>query len=166
MRLFSDYLNLSKKVIGFDTFDGMTSPENIDEDYRGRNADVLMKSTLKIENIKNIHAYCSLEQVNRNFDNIGIKKGSINLIKGKVEETLLIPNNLPRKISVLRLDTDWYKSTKIELEVLYPLLVKGGVLIIDDYGHFKGAREAVDEYFKNQKIWLHNIDYSCRLLIK
>ena len=64
------------------------------------------------------------------------------------------------------MDTDFYESTKIELETLYPRLSKGGILIIDDYGHFKGCRKAVDEYFDNSKITLHYIDYSCRYLRK
>ena len=66
----------------------------------------------------------------------------------------------------MRLDTDFYSSTKIELEILYPRLVKGGVLIIDDYGSWEGSKRAVDEYFKNEKVWLHYIDNDLRLLIK
>ena len=89
----------------------------------------------------------------------------INFIKGPVEKTLIMKQNLPSKISVLRLDTDWYKSTKIELEILYPRLVKGGILIIDDYGYFEGARKAVDEYFIEKK-WLHIVDQTCRYIIK
>jgi hypothetical protein len=73
---------------------------------------------------------------------------------------------LPKKISILRLDTDFYESTKIELEVLFPRLVKGGVLIIDDYGFWKGAKKAVDEYFSDYRQFFHYIDHSCRLLIK
>jgi hypothetical protein len=73
---------------------------------------------------------------------------------------------LPEKISILRLDTDWYESTKIELEILYPLLEPGGVLIVDDYGHFEGAKKAVDEYFCDSKPWMQYVDYSCRLIIK
>ena len=69
------------------------------------------------------------------------------------------------KISILRLDTDFYESTKVELEVLFPKLISGGFLIIDDYGHWKGARKAVDEFF-NGKEWLHYVDYSCRYIIK
>ena len=76
--------------------------------------------------------------------------------------------NLPDQISLLRLDTDFYESTKIELEILYPKLSSGGVLIIDDYGHWKGSRKAVDEYFELDKnfMWLHRIDYASRILIK
>jgi hypothetical protein len=91
---------------------------------------------------------------------------NIFLIKGNVEQTLLEEKNLPEKISILRLDTDWYASTKIELEMLYKRLVKGGILIIDDCGHWQGARKAVDEYFKNKNIWLHYVDYTCRYIIK
>ena len=74
--------------------------------------------------------------------------------------------NLPKKISLLRLDTDFYSSTKTELNILYPLLQKKGVLIIDDYGHFKGAKKAVDEFFDINRIWLHRVDYSTRIYIK
>ena len=90
----------------------------------------------------------------------------LNLIKGPVEKTLPKEENLPNKISLLRLDTDWYESSKMELEILYPKLVKGGILMIDDYGHWEGVKKSVDEYFLNKNIWLHYIDYGCRLLIK
>ena len=96
---------------------------------------------------------------NKNLDDV-------KLIMGKVEETLSINSNLPNEISILRLDTDWYESTKIELDILYPKLVNGGVLIIDDYGHWKGARKAVDEYFFGKKVIKNFIDYSCRMIIK
>ena len=88
------------------------------------------------------------------------------MVKGKVENTLTKNENLPKKISILRLDTDWYESTKFGLEVLYPKLSNGGILIIDDYGFWRGAQKAVDEYFKDQHVWMHYVDYSCRLIIK
>ncbi len=85
-----------------------------------------------------------------------------------MEQTLLQEINLPKKISLLRLDTDFYESTKVELEILYPRLVSGGFLIIDDYGHWKGSQKAVDEYLdlKNNFHFLHRVDYGTRLLIK
>ena len=94
--------------------------------------------------------------------------GSFSFIKGDVCETLKSPQNIPEKISVLRLDTDWYESTKAELEELYPKLSNGGVLIIDDYGHWQGARKAVDEYFSSQqyKPLFNVIDRTGRSAIK
>lgn len=163
-KLLSDFYNLDKKIYAYDTFDGMTTPEDIDVDYKGNNAAEQMISQIKSENIQNIHAFSSIESVKTNISKY-TNLDRIKFIKGPVEETLIIEKNLPSKISVLRLDTDWYKSTKIELKHLYPRLVKGGVLIIDDYGYFVGARKAVDEYFGNEK-WLHVVDMTCRYLIK
>ena len=90
---------------------------------------------------------------------------NLNFIEGKVEDTLKLPKNLPDKISILRLDTDWYESTKAELEILYPKLSKNGILLIDDYGHWKGARKAVDEFFNDKNVTKHYIDFSCRMII-
>jgi hypothetical protein len=83
-----------------------------------------------------------------------------------VEDT--IPGNMPKKIALLRLDTDWYESTKHELTHLFPLLQSNGVLIIDDYGHWEGARKAVNEYIsdKHIRILLNRIDYTGRIAIK
>ena len=91
---------------------------------------------------------------------------NLKLISGKVEDTLTIESNLPEKISILRLDTDWYESTKVEFEVLFPRLQKGGVLIIDDYGRWAGSRKAVDEFFEGYEfVWLHRVSKSCRLYV-
>lgn len=88
------------------------------------------------------------------------------MVKGKVEDT--IPATVPREIGLLRLDTDWYESTRHELEQLYPLLVTNGVLIIDDYGHWRGSKDATDEYFSraNTSPLLHRIDYTGRMIVK
>lgn len=86
-------------------------------------------------------------------------------VEGPVEETLL-GETLPDEIALLRLDTDWYESTKVELQVLYPRLALGGVLIIDDYGTWLGAKKAVDEYFKGKAPFLFAVDRACRLAIK
>ena len=81
------------------------------------------------------------------------------------EETLLNKDNLPNKISILRLDTDWYSSTKKELEILYKKKEKNGILLIDDYGYWQGARKAVDEFFKNKKVTMFKIDFTGRMII-
>ena len=162
-----DKLSLNKKVYGYDTFSGMTEPSSYDRDLRLNYAETMMKKTNKIDNKKNIWAFVSKEKVFLNISKF-FTKHNIKLIEGDVRQTLLVNENLPSKISILRLDTDWYDSTKIELEILFPLLQKNGFLIIDDYGHFMGAKRAVDEYFKKKNIkpYLHIVDYSCRIFIK
>jgi hypothetical protein len=83
-----------------------------------------------------------------------------------VEETL--PARAPGKIALLRLDTDWYESTRCEMEHLYPRLSPGGVLIVDDYGHWQGARDAVDEYLAahEEALLLARVDYTARIAVK
>jgi len=161
----NNFYSLNRKIIGYDTFDGMTKPNELDIDYKNNKANVLLNKNEKTSKTENIWCYANLEQVSKNIsDHTNIDQ--IELIKGSVEKTLLDKKNLPERISILRLDTDFYESTKIELEILYPLSILGGILIIDDYGHWKGARKAVDEYFKENKHWMHYIDHSCILIIK
>jgi len=88
----------------------------------------------------------------------------IKLIKGKVEETS--KKIKPKKISILRIDVDWYEPTLNSLEQFYPLIEPGGILIVDDYGHFSGSRKAVDLYFKDKPIKFFHTDYSCITAIK
>jgi len=123
----------------------------------------------EFEGKEKMHAsadYASLEEVQKNLFSTEYSREKIYFIKGKVEDT--IPKNAPEKISILRLDTDWYESTKHELEHLFPRLSSGGILIIDDYGHFKGSKKDVDEYFAKNKIkyFLNRIDYTGRLIVK
>jgi len=161
----NNFYNLNKLIYGFDTFEGMTDPTKEDYDLNNIPARKQLKNTHKSQEKRNIWCYSPLEEVKKNISK-NVKKNNTILCKGPVEKTLLNKKNLPKKISLLRLDTDFYESTKKELEILYPLLVKKGVLIVDDYGHWKGARKAVDEYFKNSYHWSHRIDYTCRLIIK
>ena len=71
--------------------------------------------------------YAAKDEVASNFSR-EVGMNNLKLISGKVEGTLVVESNLPEKISILRLDTDWYESTKVELEVLFPRLESGGVL--------------------------------------
>jgi hypothetical protein len=164
-KLVNDFYNLNKSIFAYDTFEGMTSPEDIDIDLKGNYAYKLLQVNKKSENIKNTHCVAKIDTVKKNILRYSSLE-NISFITGQVEKTLLLEKNLPKKISVLRLDTDWYASTKIELEILYPRLVRGGVLIIDDYGHWQGSRKATDEYFFSEKKWLHICDYTCRYIIK
>ncbi len=164
---FKDKFKLNKSIYGYDTFEGMSAPISIDKRLSDNESaeTILSQEDKHNSNKSNFWCYASINEVKKNLD-INNNLDQINLIKGKVETTLKQKINLPNKISILRLDTDFYESTKIELEILYPLLSDKGVLIIDDYGYWKGAKKAVDEYFKNKNVWFHYIDHDCRLLIK
>jgi O-methyltransferase len=149
----------------YDTFSGMSTPSDVDVSFQGKKAYETF-SNLKSSEDASDWCLSPLEEVKQNTFSTGYKKDQISFIKGKVENT--IPENMPQKIALLRLDTDWYESTKHELTHLFPLLQPNGVLIIDDYGHWKGARKAVDEYISDNKICilLSRIDYTGRIGIK
>ena len=154
----------SRDLYLYDTFAGMTEPAKIDMRFDGKSAVNLFEAITRQDG-----AWCcaSLEEVSRNLNKTGYPDSRINLVEGKIEET--VPTTIPNEIALLRLDTDWYESTLHELEHLYPRLVPGGVLIIDDYGHWRGAREATDEYFSRRlslRPFLHRVDYSGRRMIK
>jgi hypothetical protein len=156
---------IDRKIYLYDTYSGMTKPTEKDVDLTGRPALKTWLDMRKDEHI-NMWTYCPLEEVKRNLFSTGYPKENLIFVKGRCEDT--IPGIAPEKISVLRLDTDWHDSTYHELRHLFPRLAARGVLIIDDYGHHRGAREAVDEYFRgqNEPILLSRIDYTGRLGIK
>jgi O-methyltransferase len=164
--LFS-LMNASRNVTLFDTFGGMTAPTDYDK-KTGSNSTVydIFKRSKKHDH--STWCYASLEEVRSNLNKFGIDLGAVKFVQGDVSKTLNDVNNLPSEISVLRLDTDFYDSTKAELEILYPRLSIGGVLIIDDYGGWTGARKAVDEYFstKASRPFLQYTDSTGRMGIK
>jgi predicted O-methyltransferase YrrM len=129
----------------YDTFDGMSRPTENDLSPTGQKAETLLNHLAKDED-NHIWAFAPIEKARSNVESVGYPSERIKFVKGKVEDT--IPGTIPDKIALLRLDTDWYESTKHELIHLYPLLVSGGVLILDDYGYWAGARKAVDEFFE------------------
>jgi hypothetical protein len=149
----------------FDTFEGMPPPSDDDVDCRGRSArSELAKSSPK--DPSSIWCYATLPEVERALGSVGYPEGRVHFVEGKVEET--VPSKAPNEIALLRLDTDWYESTKHELEHLYPRISRGGVLIIDDYGHWAGARRATDEFIAAHPEFglLVRIDDTGRLAIK
>ena len=155
------YLKLNKNIWGYDTFQGVPNQDFKYDKILGK------KTKIKIEDQQNENdnLYPDIHKVEKHLKNNGFKKIP-RLIKGDTRKTLKIKKNIPKKISFFRLDTDFYESTLNELKTFYPLLSKNGVLMIDDYGHHLGCKKAVDEYFKNKKIWMHRIDYTARLIIK
>jgi hypothetical protein len=154
-----------RKFYMYDTYEGMTEPDENDKAYTGISANEMIK---KSDKTRSSSDWCkaSLDIVKQNVSSTLYPFENICFVKGKVEDT--IPENIPDKIAILRLDTDWYHSTLHEMKYLFPRLVKGGVLIIDDYGHWEGARKAIDEFIgQNQlKLFLSRIDYTCRVAIK
>lgn len=155
----------SRNLYLFDTFEGMAPPTDKDVDIAGVTAESLLEQSDKMKD-ESVWCCASLEIVKSAVNSVGYPGEKIHFVKGMVEQT--IPLNAPDKIALLRLDTDWYESTKHEMVHLFPRLSIGGVLIIDDYGHWQGARKAVDEYLakNNVKILLNRIDYTGRIAVK
>jgi O-methyltransferase len=159
----------SRRVFLFDTFAGHPRPDaEKDIDIWGNRAiDEWQRTRTKGDDNDGQWAYVSLEEVQANLALTGYPADGLVFVKGMVEETVQ-DVDARHRFALLRLDTDWYESTKAGLEHLFPRLVSGGVLILDDYGHYKGQQLAVDEYLAARKdpILLNRIDYSCRLGVK
>lgn len=150
-----------------DTFAGMSAPtvDDVAADGVGEPAPDA-RTTWQAMQLGNGSdwARAGMDEVRGNLLTTGYPREHVHFVEGKVEDTL--PQSAPAKIALLRLDTDWYKSTAHELRHLYPRLCRGGILIIDDYGHWTGARKAVDEYFGSLPPFLHRLDYTGRLVVK
>ena len=141
----------------FDTFSGMTPPTARDVDFEGQQAHTILNE---------VRCEVSQHEVENAVFSTGYDRDRIHFVPGRVEET--IPAHAPELIALLRLDTDWYESTQHELLHLFPRLARGGVIIIDDYGHWRGARQAVDEYITQNEVplLLNRIDYTGRIGVK
>jgi O-methyltransferase len=152
----------------YDTFSGMPKPEERDDEAPGG---IAMSSwaahrTDEDGDKGSNWMKAGVELVRQRIDPLGYPAGRLHFVKGMVEDT--IPATMPDKIAILRLDTDFYTSTKHELKHLYPRLSPGGILIIDDYGAFPGSRAATDEYSaEHGSNWfLHRVDAHVRLVVK
>jgi hypothetical protein len=155
----------------YDTFEGMTEPTGEDvSDYSPPALDTWKRAQDKQERAWDgffNETTFNEDSVRQRLLETGYPSERVHFVRGKVEDT--IPRVCPEQIAVLRLDTDWYQSTLHEMHHLYPHLQTGGVLIIDDYGHWKGCRQAVDEYFAEPGHvcpLLHRVDYTCRQGVK
>jgi O-methyltransferase len=159
-----------RDVYLYDTFEGMTAPTELDTSA----VDPPALETWNAARADGKRAWHEMfgpdvfdeQSVRETLLATGYPEERVHVVKGKVEET--IPAHAPARLALLRLDTDWYESTRHELHELYPRLADGGVLIIDDYGHWEGARRAVDEYFAEQAepLLLNRIDYTGRIAVK
>ena len=151
----------------YDTYAGMPPPEDVDCAIDGLRAkERFRQAQTSADPAHWSRCYSSLDEVRRNVLGTRYPPGKFHFIAGKVEET--IPGQAPAEIALLRLDTDWYESTRHEMVHLYPRLRPGGVLIIDDYGHWQGARKAIDEFIAERKLklLLNRVDYTGRIAVK
>lgn len=157
--------NESRDIYLYDTFAGMNAPTDEDIMFDGTPGHHKFSKTRISDDAS---SWCAIpfETVRQNVLRTGYPEDRFHFVKGPVEKT--IPGTLPGKIALLRLDTDWYESTRHELIHLFPLLAPHGVIIIDDYGHWKGARKATDEYIRENRLCmlLHRIDYTGVIGIK
>jgi hypothetical protein len=150
----------------YDTFEGMTAPTEEDVDQLNRDAASQLKQDASKKSESVVWACSGLDEVKQNIARTGYPADKIHFIQGDILKT--IPAHMPGTTALLRLDTDWYESTKHEMEHLYPLLVPKGILIIDDYGFWKGSKKAVDEYLQQHQIplMLHRMDETGRSAVK
>lgn len=144
----------------YDTFEGMSAPTK--EDHLLSDSTAHANSLMEKRPI--YKCISPLEEVEKNMASTHYPMERLHFVKGKVEDS--IPGTMPNEIALLRLDTDWYESTIHELHHLYPLLVKQGVLILDDFGYWAGQKTAVDEYFENISILLTGTSDGGRIGVK
>jgi O-methyltransferase len=152
----------------FDTFAGMPPPSDADvfSAYDGYSPMRHWRRRSRADGGSSTWHYVAASEVRAAVLSTGYPAERVHLVEGRVEDTL--PGAAPREIALLRLDTDWYASTRHEMEHFYPLVSPGGVLLLDDYGHYEGARWAVDEYFAAHggRPLLSRIDYTGRIGVK
>lgn len=156
---------VDRQLYLYDTFEGMPRPGQVDVRFDGAKAEEEFERR-RITEVSSTWANASVEEVWEAMVSTGYPKQHIHLIRGRVEDTL--PAKAPDRVALLRLDTDWYESTRHELIHLFPRLSSGGVILLDDYGHWLGARKAVDEYIQENRVrlLLNRVDYSARIGVK
>lgn len=168
-RFICNYLveknNKTKSIYLYDTFEGMPAASVDDTNISTKkNYNYYLKNLNKNSSLSNFYRYEEINNVKNNVISTNYDENRIHFIKGLVENT--IPKNIPKKICLVILDTDYYSSTIHELNHLYPLVEKGGIIIIDDYGTWSGVKKAVDEYFKDINDLMFYIDHKTVVFIK
>ncbi len=132
----------SREIIAFDTFAQFPEARyDPDEQYREQYVNAAGDESVSKKQMKKVLKNKDCEE-------------NVRLVKGDVTETIpkYVKNNPHLKISLLNLDTDLYEPAKVILENLYPRVVNGGVVILDNYGTFPGETKAIDDYFENKKL--------------
>lgn len=149
MALKCKQLKSDRKIYAFDTFSGMTTPSDFDVNHQGSNAKDCIDQP-------NVLCSSSLEDTKANIEKT--EYTNIEYVVGDIVQTDI--SKIPDAIALLRLDTDWYESTKFELTHFEPSVTQGGFIIIDDYGHWNGCRKAVDEFLEKKSQHIQKIDYT------
>jgi len=145
-----------KKIFGYDTFEGHPMPSTVDTDVWGQpQLERYHQHASKGER----WGYADYDEANDFFNKLFARKLEYSLTKGLIENSP--PLDPSQKFSLIRIDVDWYEPTLFALRKFYPLLSEGGILILDDYGHYSGCKQAVDEYFGEKPPKMTYIDYSC-----
>jgi len=151
--------NAIRDIFLYDTFSGLVEPS--ENDFTCEDATIYKMDKEEVYNTwknqiiddkTNGWCYTPLEIVKNKLNSTGYPNDKLHYIVGDVMETLKEKTNIPEKIAILRLDTDWYESSKYELEQMYDNVVIGGVIIFDDYYHWNGQRKATDDFFKSINI--------------
>lgn len=157
-----------RNIYLYDTFEGMPAPSTHDVKKGGHHGAGMSAKELYDNSNPDDIIWCisPLDEVKQNIEKFNYPADKIHYVKGMVEDT--IPQTIPQKIALLRLDTNFYESTQHELKYLFPLMVPGSVLVLNDYGEWAGARKAIDEYIQanNIKILLTRVDKTGRVGIK
>jgi len=151
--------NSLRDIYLFDTFAGLVEPTEHDSTcidatlYQMNKDEVYNMWKNQVINEKvNGWCYTPLDTVKNRLNSTGYPQQHLHYVVGDVMETLKDKTTIPTKIAILRLDTDWYESSKYELEQMYDNVVTGGVIIFDDYYHWDGQRKATDEFFLSRNI--------------
>ena len=152
MGLTCNNTNPARRLWIFDTFEGLPPPTKNDPDY-------------ELAKAREGDCRSSIEEVRRLLDRLGISCEPM-MIKGLFQDT--VPGATVGQIAFLHLDGDWYDSTMVCLEHLYDKISPGGIVQVDDYGHWAGARKALHEFFNKRaiRVDLHYLDYTGRQFFK
>lgn len=158
----------SRRIWLYDTFEGMPAPQALDVEVRSGAA--ARQHFEAVRTGADSSAWCNapLNEVKANMAAVGYPEEAVRFVVGKTQDTLREAGNRPAQLALLRLDTDWYESTRAELEGLFDKLSPGGVLIVDDYGHWAGCMRAADEFFaaREPKYLFNRIDSTGRMMVK
>ena len=161
LKTLKQFSATNRDVYLYDTFTGMSAPSKEDGNFAHEKFKELQTGVEESN-----WCYADLNDVKSTIKLVDYPQEKIHFVKGKIEDT--VPNTMPDRISLLRLDMDWHDPTLHALTYLYPKVEPGGVIILDDYGHWEGCKLAVDRFFEemNINILLNRIDYTGRIGIK